>query len=103
MPSRLAAEESPLRPKNPPPSLGMAVQKGFRAARQNFSVMAVLLTAMSAFVAVYYCWPAGAAVLSPYATWQQTGGIYTIPLGGGAAGGGLFQTQPGLRRGGGSG
>ncbi len=69
----------------------MAVQKGFRAARQNFSVMAVLLTAMSAFVAVYYCWPAGAAVLSQYATWQQAGGIYTIALAAGLAGGVLSE------------
>jgi hypothetical protein len=49
--------------------------------------MSVLLAAMSAFVAIYYCWPAGAAALSWYASWQQTGGILRTGLVAGFAGG----------------
>jgi hypothetical protein len=37
--------------------------------------MSALLMAMSLVVAVYYCWPVAAAILSRYATWQHGGGI----------------------------
>ncbi len=49
--------------------------------------MAVLLGAMSLVVAVYYAWPAGAAVLSRYAAWQHAGGIFRAGLAAGFAGG----------------
>jgi hypothetical protein len=49
--------------------------------------MAVLLAAMSVLVATYYCWPAGASVLSQYAAWQHAGGIFRAGLVAGFAGG----------------
>jgi hypothetical protein len=49
--------------------------------------MSVLLAAMSVIVAVYYCWPAGAAVLSRYAAWQHAGGLFRTGLVAGFAGG----------------
>ena len=49
--------------------------------------MSVLLVAMSAMVAIYYCWPAGAAVLSRYAAWQHAGGLFRTGLVAGFAGG----------------
>jgi len=49
--------------------------------------MAVLLAAMFAFVVIYYCWPAGAAILSRYAEWQHSGGIFRAALAAGFAGG----------------
>jgi hypothetical protein len=55
--------------------------------------MSVLLAAMSVLVAIYYCWPAGAAVLAWYARWQQTGGIYTNALAAGLAGGVLSEVS----------
>jgi hypothetical protein len=42
---------------------------------------------MSVLVAVYYCWPTGAAVLSRYAAWQHAGGILRTGLVAGFAGG----------------
>lgn len=49
--------------------------------------MAVLLAAMASLVVIYYCWPAGAAVLSSYAAWQRAGGIFRVALMAGFAGG----------------
>jgi hypothetical protein len=49
--------------------------------------MAVLLAAMGTLVAIYYCWPTGAAVLSSYAAWQHAGGIIRTGLMAGFAGG----------------
>jgi len=49
--------------------------------------MSALLAAMSIVVAIYYCWPAGAAVLSGYAAWQHSGGILRTGLTAGFAGG----------------
>lgn len=49
--------------------------------------MSALLAAMSALVAVYYFWPAGAAVLSRYAAWQHAGGLFRTGLVAGFAGG----------------
>jgi hypothetical protein len=49
--------------------------------------MSVLLAAMSALVAIYYCWPPGASVLSQYAAWQHAGGILRAGLVAGFAGG----------------
>jgi len=71
--------------------LGEAVQEGCRSAGQNLPAMSVLLTAMSVLVAGYYCWPAGAAVLSQYAAWQHSGGILRTGLVAGFAGGVLSE------------
>ncbi len=49
--------------------------------------MSVLLVAMAAFVAIYYCWPTGAAWLSWYAEWQHAGGLFRTALVAGFAGG----------------
>jgi len=49
--------------------------------------MGALLVAMSSVVAIYYCWPAGAAFLSGYAAWQHGGGILRAGLMAGVAGG----------------
>jgi len=49
--------------------------------------MSALLAAMSLVVATYYFWPAGATVLSWYATWQHAGGLFRIALTAGFAGG----------------
>ena len=49
--------------------------------------MAVLLAAMGALVAIYYCWPTGAAILSSYGAWQHAGGIVRTGLMAGFAGG----------------
>lgn len=49
--------------------------------------MSVLLASMSMLVAIYYCWPAGAAVLSQYAAWQHAGGLFRTGLVAGFAGG----------------
>ena len=49
--------------------------------------MSVLLVAMSIVVAIYYCWPTGAAILSRYATWQHSGGVLRAGLAAGFAGG----------------
>jgi hypothetical protein len=49
--------------------------------------MSALLAAMSAVVATYYFWPAGAAFLSWYAAWVHAGGLFRIALTAGFAGG----------------
>jgi hypothetical protein len=49
--------------------------------------MSALLAAMAMVVATYYCWPAGAALLSRYAAWQHAGGILRTGLAAGFAGG----------------
>jgi hypothetical protein len=53
--------------------------------------MSVLLAAMAVLVGVYYCWATGAAVLSWYATWQHSGGIFRAGLASGFAGGVLSE------------
>ncbi len=63
------------------------MRKGLHSAWQNLPVMSVLLAAMSLFVAVYYGWPPGAAILSWYADWQHAGGIFRTALTAGFAGG----------------
>ena len=37
--------------------------------------MLLLQFAMACLVAIYYCWPAGSAVLTAYAAWQHQGGL----------------------------
>jgi hypothetical protein len=49
--------------------------------------MSVLLAAMSSMLAVYYFWPAGAALLSRYGAWQHAGGMVRTGLVAGFAGG----------------
>jgi hypothetical protein len=68
-------------------SLEEAFRKGIGAARQNLAAMSTLLGAMSIMVAVYYFWPAGAAILSVYGAWQHAGGIFRAGLVSGFAGG----------------
>jgi len=53
--------------------------------------MLMLLTAMAAVVAVYYCWPAGSAFLSRYAAWQHAGGVLAAALATACAGGVLSE------------
>ena len=53
--------------------------------------MSALLAAMAVLVAVYYCWPTGAATLSSYAVWQRSGGIFRVGLAAGFAGGVLSE------------
>lgn len=55
--------------------------------------MSVLLVAMSVVVIIYYCWPAGADVLSRYAAWQREGGIFRAGLTAGFAGGILSEVS----------
>ena len=66
---------------------GGAVGKGLRAARQNLIPMLVLEAAMALLVLAYYFWPAGEAVLTQYAAWQQKGGVLIAALATGVAGG----------------
>jgi hypothetical protein len=47
--------------------------------------------AMAAVVAIYYCWPVGAVLLSRYAAWQQGGGILAAALAMAFAGGFLSE------------
>ncbi len=49
--------------------------------------MALLLGAMAALVAIYYCWPTGSAILAKYGTWQHSGGILAGALASAIAGG----------------
>jgi hypothetical protein len=49
--------------------------------------MLTLLSAMACLLAIYYMWPAGAAVLSSYGAWQQAGGLVRTGLVAGFAGG----------------
>ena len=53
--------------------------------------MLALQGAMALTVAIYYCWPAGAAVLSRFARWQYAGGILTAGLAMSFAGGVLSE------------
>jgi hypothetical protein len=53
--------------------------------------MLLLQVAMGCLVAIYYCWPTGAAVLSAYAGWQHQGGIIAGGLATGLAGGVLSE------------
>ena len=53
--------------------------------------MVALLSAMAAVVVIYYTWPAGATVLSWYASWQQAGGLLRTGLAAGFAGGVLSE------------
>ena len=79
---------SPLRPDTRSKSpLGYAVRRGLYAARQNLVPMLVLEAAMAATVAIYYCWPAGATILSCYAEWQKAGGLLLAALASGLTGG----------------
>jgi hypothetical protein len=55
--------------------------------------MAALLVAITAIVVIYYCWPAGAAILSWYAGWQRAGGILRAGLAAGFAGGVLSEAS----------
>jgi hypothetical protein len=79
---------SPLRPEFSLLSpLGSAFKKGVHSAAQNISVMAALLSTMGAIVLAYYYWPAAATVLSRYAAWQHSGGLFRTGLAAGFAGG----------------
>jgi hypothetical protein len=73
-----------LRPKSP---FGNAVRKGFNAARENLPAMLGLEAVMAAVVAIYYCWPAGAAVLSRLGDWQRAGGVLSAAIATAIAGG----------------
>jgi hypothetical protein len=55
--------------------------------------MSVLLGAMAVMVAIYYYWPAGAAILSACAKWQHTGGVFSAGLASGLAGGVLSEVS----------
>jgi hypothetical protein len=68
-----------------------AFRKGGRAAAQNLFPMLALELAMGSVVAIYYCWPAGAALLSRYAAWQHSGGVLAAALATAFAGGVLSE------------
>jgi hypothetical protein len=82
-----------LRPDRSSSILKEAVVKGLAAARQYATVMVALLAVMSLIVFIYYFWPAGAAVLSQYAAWQQAGGLFRTGLAAGFAGGVLSEVS----------
>jgi len=50
-----------------------------------------LEAAMATAVAIYYLWPTGAAVLTSYAVWQHSGGIFATALATALAGGVLSE------------
>jgi hypothetical protein len=68
-----------------------AFRKGLHAAWQNLPAILALESAMASMVAIYYCWPAGAAVLTRYAAWQHSGGIFGAALATAFAGGVLSE------------
>ncbi|MCE0521484.1 MAG: hypothetical protein LV480_01060 [Methylacidiphilales bacterium] len=81
-----------MRPDPAPRSaLGGAVRKGVLAARQNLVPMLALQAAMAVTVAIYYGWPAATAVLSDYAEWQHSGGVFAAALATALAGGVLSE------------
>jgi hypothetical protein len=53
--------------------------------------MLALQLAMAVVVALYYCWPAAASLLSRYAAWQHAGGILAAALATAFAGGVLSE------------
>ena len=53
--------------------------------------MLVLQAAMAALVFIYYCWPPGSDLLSRYATWQHSGGVWAAALATALAGGVLSE------------
>jgi hypothetical protein len=55
--------------------------------------MLALESCMAVVVAIYYGWPAGAAILSRYATWQHEGGVLVAALATAFAGGVLSQVS----------
>ncbi len=68
-------------------AIGEAFRKGLRAAWQNLPATLALEAAMAGMVAIYYCWPTGAAWLSAYAAWQESGGVLVAALATACAGG----------------
>lgn len=80
-----------LQPANLRSSISEAFRKGFKAASSNLPAMLALQGAMAMLVAVYYCWPAGAAVLARYAAWQHSGGVVGAGLATAFAGGVLSE------------
>lgn len=72
-------------------SVAEAFRKGGRAAAENLSAIFALQIAMGLVVAIHYLWPAGAAVLSSYAVWQQSGGVLGNGLAAALAGGVLSE------------
>jgi hypothetical protein len=74
-------------------SVGEAFRKGLGAAAQNLSAILALQSAMGVIVGIYYLWPAGAAVLSRYAAWQQSGGMLGNGFAAAIAGGVLSEVS----------
>jgi hypothetical protein len=74
-----------------PSPLSDAFKKVIRSIRQNWPAMLGLEAAMATVVAIYYLWPAGAAMVTSYGVWLHSGGILATALAAALAGGVLSE------------
>ena len=72
-------------------ALKAAIRQGLHAVWANLFPILALQCAMAVTVALYFCWPAAAAVLSSFAAWQHSGGFLAAATATALAGGALSE------------